>query len=139
MDGLAFGRIQLGDFLWSVDMDEVLNYMSEPVESLDAGATAVDAAKRMVEKHISSVLVTEGGEFVGIVTRTDLVTRVMAAGLDAGATPLKSVMSSPLACMDHYLTAGDAHALMSQKNIKHLPITREGKVVGMLTTKDIIG
>lgn len=120
-------------------MDEVLNYMTEPVESLDAGATAVDAAKRMVEKHISSVLVTEGGEFVGIVTRTDLVTRVMAAGLDAGATPLKSVMTSPLSCMDHYLTAGDAHALMSQKNIKHLPITREGKVVGMLTTKDIIG
>jgi signal-transduction protein with cAMP-binding, CBS, and nucleotidyltransferase domain len=120
-------------------MDEVLNFMREPVASLDSQASAVDAAKLMAEKDISSVLVVEGGDYVGIVTRTDLVTRVLAPGLDAAATRLKDVMSGPLVTMDHYLTAGDAHEFMARKRLKHLPITREGKVVGMLTTKDLVG
>jgi signal-transduction protein with cAMP-binding, CBS, and nucleotidyltransferase domain len=120
-------------------MDEVLNYMSEPVACLEGTASAVDAAKTMAERRISSVLVRVDGVYAGIVTRTDLVSRVLARGLDAAATPLTEVMSSPLHSMDHYLTAGDAHEYMVRHKVKHLAITREGRVVGLVTRKDLVG
>ena len=119
-------------------MDEIFNYMVAPVFSIDAQTTVEEGAKYLCEKNISSLLVKENGEYVGIVTKTDLVKRVIAKGLDPKTTRMYSVMSKPIIAMDHYLTRRDAHEFMIGKNIKHLSVTKDGKTVGMLTLKDML-
>lgn len=119
-------------------MDEILNYMASPVFSIDAQATVEEGAQFICEKEVSSLLVKEKEEYVGIVTQTDLVKRVIAKGLDPKTTRMYSVMSKPIMKMDHYLTRKDAHEFMVGKNIKHLAVTKDGKIVGVLTLKDML-
>lgn len=119
-------------------MDEIFNYMTSPAFSIDAQATVEEGAKYISEKKVSSLLVKENEEYVGIVTQTDLVKRVIAKGLDPKTIHMYSVMSKPVMKMDHYLTRRDAHEFMIGKNIKHLAVTKEGKIVGMLTIKDML-
>ena len=119
-------------------MDEIFNYMASPAFSIDAQATVEEGAKYICEKHISSLLVKENEEYVGIVTQTDLIKKVIAKGLDPKTIRMYSVMSKPIMKMDHYLTRRDAHEFMIGKNIKHLAVTKDGKIVGILTIKDML-
>jgi signal-transduction protein with cAMP-binding, CBS, and nucleotidyltransferase domain len=63
---------------------------------------------------------------------------VVTKSLDPNATKINSIMSKPLLTMDHYLSRTDANELMLRKKIKHLVVTKFGKVAGILTLKDMI-
>jgi signal-transduction protein with cAMP-binding, CBS, and nucleotidyltransferase domain len=119
-------------------MDEIYNYMASPVFSIDAQATVEEGAKYLCENKVSSLFVKENEEYAGIVTLTDLVERVLAKGLDPKAIGMYSIMSKPIMKMDHYLTRRDAHEFMIGKNIKHLAVTKNGKIIGVLTLRDML-
>ena len=91
----------------------------------------------MHERHIGSVMVTDAqGQAVGILTRHDILGRITLArvGLDA---PIAQVMTSPLQTLDVMQTAQDAALLMSRHGIRHVPVTREGRVVGLVSERDL--
>ena len=119
-------------------MERIADFMSSPVLSIDAESTAEDGAKHMCEKNITSLLIKEKQEYVGIITLTDLVKRLVAKGLDPKSTKLISLMSKPLISMGHHMPLSEANEVMFAKNIKHLAVTKEGNIVGMVTTKDMI-
>jgi signal-transduction protein with cAMP-binding, CBS, and nucleotidyltransferase domain len=119
-------------------MDEIYNYMTSPVFSVDAQATVEEGAKYLTEKKVSSLLVKENEEYAGIVTQTDFVERVLAKGMDPKTTRMNSIMSKPIIKMDHYLTRRDAHEFMIGKNIKHLAVTKSGEIVGLLSLRDML-
>ena len=119
-------------------MDEILNFMRSPVVSIDSLSTAQEGATHMLKNNVSSLLVKENDNYVGIVTHTDLVREVLATGLDPKTTTMKSIMTHPIIARDHYLTRSDVNEFMCQKKIKHLAVTKQGKIVGMLTTKDMM-
>ena len=119
-------------------MDIIKDFMSTPVLSVNADATAEDAAKEMEEKKVSCLLVKENKEPIGIITTTDLVKRVMAKGLDPKTTKLESILSKPLITINHYLTRSDANEMMQRNKIKHIAVTEGTNVLGILTLKDMI-
>ncbi|MBC8287161.1 MAG: CBS domain-containing protein [Nitrospinae bacterium] len=119
-------------------MDKILDFISSPILSIDAKSTAEEGAKYMSENNITSLLIKENEDYVGIVTGTDLVKRLVAKGLDPKSTRMFSVMSKPVLTMDHYLPRSEANEFMLRKNIKHLAVTKDGKIIGMLTTNDMI-
>jgi len=117
---------------------KIADYMVTNLIWVDAGSSLEEAAILFSENSISSLLVKENGEYVGIISKTDIIERVIAKGLNPITTLTGSVMSKPLLTMDHYLPRKDAHEFMSRKKIKHLVVTEHGKVVGILTLKDMI-
>jgi signal-transduction protein with cAMP-binding, CBS, and nucleotidyltransferase domain len=119
-------------------MDRISDFMSSPVLSIAAQSTTEEGAKYMCEKKVTSLLVKDGEDYVGIVTGTDLVKKLVAKGLDPKNTKMLSVMSKPVLTMGHHLPRSDANEFMFRKKIKHLGVTRDGEVVGILTTKDMI-
>jgi signal-transduction protein with cAMP-binding, CBS, and nucleotidyltransferase domain len=119
-------------------MDIIKDFMSTPVISVSADATAEDAANEMVEKKVSCLLVKQNEESVGIITTSDLVKRVMAKGLDSKTTKVDSIMSKPLITINHYLTRSDANEMMQRKRIKHIAVTEGTNVLGILTPKDMM-
>ena len=76
--------------------------MSRQLITIDADSSAYEAAKKMSEKMISSIVVTDSGKVVGILTERDLIKQVCAADLQASKTPLTSIMSAPLIAIDKY-------------------------------------
>jgi len=75
---------------------------------------------------------------VGIVTETDLVRKVIASRLPASSTSVRSVMNYPLIQIDINCTVRDASRLMAKERIRHLAVTEENTVVGLVSLRDLI-
>jgi signal-transduction protein with cAMP-binding, CBS, and nucleotidyltransferase domain len=112
--------------------------MSSPVISVPENATVQETAQVMAEKGISSVMIEGQEGFAGILTATDLVKRVVAKGLDPKTTPVLSVATSPILTIDQYLTPEEANEKMLRHKVKRIGVTQGKKIVGIISTKDIV-
>ncbi len=112
--------------------------MQTTMETIASERTVLEATQTMAEKRIGSLLVLEAGDMVGIVTETDVVRKVIAAGRPARSTSVGAVMNAPLIQIDINDTARDASRLMAEKRIRHLAVTEDNKVVGLLSVRDLV-
>ena len=119
-------------------MDEIADYMISPILSIDLESSVQEAAQFMVAHNIGSVLVKEFEEYVGIATETDLTRKVLGKGLDAEATLVSEIMTSPILSLDCYLPVEEANRFMHKNKIRHLGVTEEDKIVGILSVKDLV-
>lgn len=117
-------------------MPKVSEIMVSPVETIDVEATVSEAAKIMGQKRIGSLVVTENSRPVGIFAEPDLLTKVIAGGLDL-RTHVRNVMSSPLVTVEEETPIKDAISLMAQRRIMRLPVMRGDKLVGIVTGREI--
>ena len=99
--------------------------------------TAQDAAVLMTAQRVSSLIIEQQGELVGIVTDRDLRSRVLAQALPA-STLLSQIMTQNPYTIDKHAYLFEAVQMMSRFNIHHLPVTEQGKSYGMITTTDIV-
>ena len=120
------------------NMDEIADYMISPILSIDLESSVQEAAQFMVAHNIGSVLVKEFEEYVGIATETDLTRKVLGKGLDAEATLVSEIMTSPILSLDCYLPVEEANRFMHKNKIRHLVHTEEEKIVGILSVKDLV-
>ncbi len=112
-----------------------------PIEkfiTIDRDANARIAAEMMRDNGIGSIFVTTGDKFLGIITDTDLVRRVVAAGLDPAETKAGEVMSSPILTIDSEKSLLDANDLMASGHVRHLGVTENEKIVGMISVRDLV-
>jgi CBS domain-containing protein len=100
--------------------------------------TVHEAAKLMQSKRYGAVLVTEGDDLLGIFTERDAVFRVIAAGLDPERTPLAEVMTKEPQTITPDKTFGHAMLLMHEGGFRHVPVVDEGKLVGMVSSRNAL-
>jgi len=112
--------------------------MQTTMATISSERVVLEAAQAMAEKRIGSLLVLDAEDIVGIVTETDMVRKVLAAGLPASSTPVGAVMNAPLIQIDIDDTARDASRLMAEKRIRHLAVTEDNKIVGLLSLRDLV-
>ena len=97
-----------------------------------------DAAKKMLDANVNSLLIKESDKAIGIITDEDLVRKVIAKGLDPKKTKIKDVMETDLITISPGKDIYDAMQVMRDHNIRQLPVLEKGKLVGFLTAKDIL-
>lgn len=119
-------------------MFKIADLMVTPLICVDAQSTIEQAAIMFGEKRISSLLVTDNDDHVGILTKSDVINKLVAKGLPPKTTKVSDIMSTPLYKMDHYYPPKQANEFMQKKRIKHLVITDSGKAVGILTLRDMV-
>ncbi len=112
--------------------------MSAKVLAVAPSATARDAARIMTTEGIGCLLVEQGGGFVGIITETDLVRKVLGEGLDAAAITAEAIMSYPVASIDENASMEAAHEAMGAQRVRHLLVTRNGAPVGMISVRSLL-
>ena len=119
-------------------MSTLIQVMRKELKSVRHDATVRDAAKRMRDEKISSLLVENNNELVGIVTDTDVVRRAVAEGSDLMKTAVHTIMTSPVATIESLRTVQDAHDMMGDLGVRHLGVTEKGKLVGMVSVRDLL-
>lgn len=112
--------------------------MSGKIFSIDARKNIKQAAAEMTEKETGSLLISYGGSYVGIITEMDIVRKVVGRGIDPATTTVKEVMSSPVLSIDADASLMEANDLMEQKKTRHLGVTRQGSIVGILSVRDLL-
>ena len=93
------------------------------------------AAKLMADKNVGAVMVVEDGRLVGIFTERDIVFRVVAQGLDARTTRLADVMTPAPDTVDPDKPFGYALLIMHERGFRHLPVIRDSKIVGIVSSR----
>ena len=119
----------------------VLQSMSQRhVLSLGPSANVYGAACAMTRANCGSVLIIDhAGTMQGILTERDLMTRVLAKGLDPNATPVTQVMTRNPQCIGPEVKVADAVLIMIERGFRHLPIVADdGRVLGVFSARDAL-
>ena len=115
----------------------VKEVMNNSVVSVDSSVTATDAAKMMEDTGVGAVIVLEKNTPVGIVTERDFAIKITAHSYPID-TPVRRIMSSPLISIDPNSDLWVASDLMSTRKVKKLPVIDNDKVVGIITSSDLV-
>jgi len=119
-------------------MSTVAQTMRKELKTIPSDTPVRKAARLMSEEKIGSLLVEKNGDFVGIVTDTDIVRRAVAEGSDLSKMTVQSIMTSPIATIEAYRTIQDAHDMMADLSIRHLGVTEKGKLIGIVSVRDLL-
>jgi CBS domain-containing protein len=116
---------------------EILEEKGGDVLEIDGDSSVFEAVQLMVENNVGSLLVTERGEVMGIVTERDYLRRVTLEGRTEEA-PVREIMSSPLVVATPETTVDECMAMMTDRRIRHIPVVDEEKVVGLVSIGDLV-
>jgi len=117
---------------------KVEDVMVEDVISVSEKATVKEAAELMGQHEIGCLVVVKKGKPVGIVTETDMVKKVILGPVDPEKTKVWKIMSRPLVVGNPQMDVDEASKLMRKRKIKKLPVIEKGRLVGLVTTTDIV-
>ena len=115
----------------------VADVMNEII-SIDGESLVVDAAKIMIDKEIGSIVVTEEGNPVGIITESDMLARVIVAYRDPKKLLTKNIMTSPLICIEKGSSILDAMRFLRDQDIHIVLVKDDGKLTGIVSEGDLI-
>ena len=118
----------------------VRDVMSSPVVTIDEDETCNRAAASMDMKELGAVIVqNKSAKSIGIITERDLVKRVVARNLKPDTVKAKEVMTTPLVTIEPEATISDAARRMTRLDIRRLGVIYKGNLVGIITSKDVLG
>ena len=112
--------------------------MAKNVKTVRTDDSVHDAVIKMNKFDVGSVIVVNGNRPVGIITSKNILSRVVEPRLDAGIVRAREIMSSPVITIEPDSSVEDAAKLMSQKRIKKLAVMDKDKLLGVLSTSDIV-
>jgi len=121
-------------------MDSIKLFMV-PVEKfvkVDRGVNVQNAVEIMCDHGIGSVFVSREGSIIGHLSDTEVVRRLVASGTDPSQVTVEQIMSGPIPMIDENQTLFDANDLMAKEQIRYLGISKDGKLVGMVSVRDVL-
>ena len=137
-------KITIGSkFLFSTEKKYIImskvvrDIMTKYVVTIDENRTALEAAKIMAEKGISSLIVLKDQKPVGIVTERDFVKKICIKELKISHVKVNEIMSKIRTFADPQVPIAVAVQRMVNHRIRRLPIMENGKVVGIITVTDL--
>lgn len=117
--------------------DLVKDYMTKKVITIDSASRISEAAKLLRQHHIGSLIVTENGRPVGMVTDRDIVVKGVAEGLSLDLENVGKITSRPLITTGQNTPMVEIGGMMEKHSIRRVPIVEKGKIVGIITRSDL--
>jgi CBS domain-containing protein len=118
----------------------VRDVMSSPVVTMNENESSNKVAVAMDRGDLGAIIVTnEAGKSIGIITERDLVIRVLAKNLKPDSIKAKEIMTTPLVTIEPEATITEAARRMNRLDIRRLGVIYKGNLVGILSSKDVLG
>lgn len=125
-------------FKVSDSVDSLLKQKPGIVWSIAPERSVFEAIHEMSDKSIGALLVMSDGALVGIVSERDYARKVILLGRSSKNTPVAEIMTSDVVCVSPSNTLDECMALMTKHHIRHLPVTKDGQVVGVVSIGDLV-
>lgn len=116
----------------------VRDIMSRNVKTVRPDDTALDAVRKMNKFRIGSVIVVNSGRPVGIITERNILQKIVEPRHDPATIKAKDIMTRPLITIDPHTAIDEAAKIMATKTIKTLPVVEKDKILGIITSSDIV-
>ena len=115
----------------------VTENMTTPLISVNPATTILQIAKMMEQGEIGAIIVKENGNPIGIITDRDFAIKIAVNNLSFD-TPVEKIMSSPLVTINHDESISSAAKIMNSKKIRKLAVSKNDKIIGIITSTDIV-
>ena len=112
--------------------------MTRQMVNIEAGTSAIEAAKIMKTHKIGSLFVKQKDRIIGIVTEPDIIRKVVGAEGVLYYIPVEDIMSSPVIGIDGRRSVTEAADLMEQHGTRHLAVLKGDSIVGILSMRDLL-
>jgi CBS domain-containing protein len=119
-------------------VNDILQYKGFDLWFVTPEATVYDALSLMSDKDIGALLVLENDQLVGIFSERDYARKVILQGKSSKITPVKEIMSTKVYFVSPEQTLQECMAVMTDKHIRHLPVLRGEKLVGVISIGDVV-
>ncbi|MBK8323427.1 MAG: CBS domain-containing protein [Betaproteobacteria bacterium] len=117
---------------------ELLKAKAPRIVSVKPEDSVLDAIKVLAREDIGAAVVMSGDRLAGIFSERDYTRKVVLKGRSSDSTRVEEIMTANVVCVSPRARSRDCMALMSEKGIRHLPVMEEGRVVGMVSIRDIV-
>ncbi len=114
------------------------DFMCHDVRSIHRAATIKEAGRLLEKYRVGSLIVDDGSRYIGIVTDSDLSRKAVAKGLDPNTTTVMSCMSKPVVKIEETEPLTEAIAVMKKEGIRHLAVTADRTIIGVLSISDVL-
>jgi CBS domain-containing protein len=121
-----------------MNVKELLDSKGHEVISLEADLSVEDAIKVMAGRKISAVLVTKNSKPAGIFTERDVLRSYVQEGMKFNGVPLEQVMTADIIVAEPDEDLCNVMSVMIEKGIRHMPVSEKGRIVGMLSIRDVV-
>jgi CBS domain-containing protein len=117
---------------------QIAEHMTSELRSVSQDATLREAAQLMQQWKTGSLLVTSNQSYVGLLTDSVLAREVVANGFDPGRTLVKACMRAPVIGIEGHRPIIEAVRLMKEQATRHLAVTQDGQIIGMISVSNIL-
>lgn len=117
---------------------ELLRIRPHRVISVSPTQSVLEAIKLLASEDIGAAIVLEGGRLAGIFSERDYTRKVILKGRASDVTRVEEIMTRNVVVVTPRTHARECMQLMSEKSIRHLPVVDEGRVIGMVSIRDIV-
>lgn len=121
-----------------INIIKIEEWMSKPVKTCKKEVLLREAIEIMDSNNIGVLAVTEGDKPIGVLTERDILRRVVAKGVDIDKIRVEEIMTKNPVTVSHESSILEATRLMSENNFRRLLVVNKGKLVGVVTAKDVI-
>ncbi len=120
-------------------VSEVLPKIAQSNElRVPAGTTVFDALTLLARFDVGALMVMRDGQLAGMFSERDYTRKIALQGKDSRSTLIDDIMTREVITVPHTARTREVMSLMSAKRIRHVPVTRDGQVVGMLSIRDLM-
>lgn len=116
----------------------LLDTKGRDIWSIEPGETAFKALETMSQRNVGALLVVEGGKLVGIFSERDYARKVILKGKSSKETTVGELMTPEVFYAAPEDTLEESMALMTAKHIRHMPVLKDGQLIGMVTLGDVV-
>ncbi len=117
---------------------ELLKAKPARIVSVTPEMTVLDAIKVLAAEDVGAAIVMSGGRLAGILSERDYTRKVILQGRSSNTTRVEEIMTANVVCVNPRTKERECMGLMVEKQIRHLPVLDEGRVVGMVSIRDIV-
>jgi CheY-like chemotaxis protein len=111
--------------------------MCSPPHSIDSEKTLDEVVEKLNAFNVGSLLVTIAGDYIGIVTKSDLIRKAITQKLPRDTTKVSAVMTHSILALASDIPAREAYEYMKNKNIRHLAVTQDNSITGVVSVKNL--
>lgn len=119
-------------------ISQILKDKKEKIWSVSPRETAYNALQIMSDQNLGALLVIDKRGVVGIFSERDYARKVILKGRSSKTTPVSELMTKKVLYIDPGTSVEDCIALMTEKNVRHLPVIEKNQLVGIVTVGDVL-
>ncbi len=117
---------------------QLLDRKGREVFSIAPDAAVLEAIRMMADRHVGALLVMQGNTLSGIVSERDYARKVILMGRSSADTPVHDIMTAQVITVEPETTVEKCMQIMTERRVRHLPVTDGGRVVGMVSIGDLV-